>query len=1046
MQINEETSIPESLRIPKEKLKVGEFRGEGSFAKVYSGTWSPTANYNIPVAIKQLKVRKLPAVLKEDFEREVSIQGQLSHPNVVTLYGVYLSPDEPYSMVFEYMENGTLRNHLDQYKPTQIEWTFRFQAAHDIAEGLAYLHSQKPAIVHGDLKSLNILLNKDYQAKLGDFGLAKIRSETSSQYYAATEATGGVKGSLLWMAPELFKPRSKRTCETDMYAYAMVLWEITTHRYPFCDDAYDPSQIRDWVQTGEREEFPEDTPEPYKAIAISSWQGDPKLRPKASSVANQTKQMCAESIQQSAKQEGPTSEKTVGNPGHSEESKLKADQKAVEREKPEKEVTMEKVPQALAKTKHELEQQKMESPLGAEKEEANKAQTLQTEAPLASASNKEPDPVLLVKSPEELQKLTPIERVKYRAQFTNQSLDDFKRSFFLGEVVAGNLEYVDSHLRKDRELVNSLEKVKDWSAREFAGITALQYAMWALDIEMSEILLKHMSQEEARDQLLVIVNENNEFTGSHGKHYTQVDYKKGVENFLSLVNSSSLESYYSGGEATMATCFCLEVGGAQKNFPAWLIMMFSEKGSEAAWVRKNLKQQFKRDISAFSKEVLESWFKLGRMHHLGERPHIPDYFEYPTSGYGWYRGESRSRDASTGRQRGSDTVSESHIRHDLSFSSTLISSRIQDRDNLIKRICYPSVEPASSSEVKSKMLPDKGEKQAQKALVAKKQAEEAQRSRKEKEMKLAAQKPLTPAQHVNQRGQEVKQRIEQAHLNNFMTYVFRGNLDKVKLYLDQYLDWNLGSAQCDITDPSGRIFPQITGFQYAYWSLDLEMCELFLRYLPQTEAKNQLLAIENERPDIVKSHGKHCSFGAYTNTFKTKFYDNFRRFYSSSSKSAELKTKADLDALENCWCVEVGGTQRGFPAWMIMLMSEEGIKTAWVMQDPSLKFNRDEKHLDSWFTQKDKNKMRLLGANPPGGFAWCRGKETSRLWSPRADNLILSINPYGGCKGSWDGRNRAIFDYNTLLIFTKARLDEVKNLRHRVCEALEPEPAKKGQI
>lgn len=76
----------------------------------------------------------------------------------------------------------------------------------------------------------------------------------------------------------------EKTFATDLYAYAMVLWEISRHRFPWSDDVYDRDQIKDWVKEGEREEFPDYTPSSYQSIAKRCWAQDPKSRPAAKTV------------------------------------------------------------------------------------------------------------------------------------------------------------------------------------------------------------------------------------------------------------------------------------------------------------------------------------------------------------------------------------------------------------------------------------------------------------------------------------------------------------------------------------------------------------------------------------------------------------------------------------------------------------------------------------------------------------------------------------------------------------------------------------------
>jgi serine/threonine protein kinase len=145
----------------------------------------------------------------------------------------------------------------------------------DIGQGLKYLHGRN--IVHADLKSLNVLLDKEKHALLADFGLASVKKENMEQYY---QDTTKAKGSLLWMAPELFE-QGRHTFATDMYSFGVVLWEIATHHLPFQEFNWEVPVLIAQISKGTRDKFPEDTPGEYQDLAKKCWDGDPKTRPNA---------------------------------------------------------------------------------------------------------------------------------------------------------------------------------------------------------------------------------------------------------------------------------------------------------------------------------------------------------------------------------------------------------------------------------------------------------------------------------------------------------------------------------------------------------------------------------------------------------------------------------------------------------------------------------------------------------------------------------------------------------------------------------------------
>lgn len=252
-------------KIPNKELAFGKKLGEGGFGIVRKGSWGGE-----DVAIKTLRMTKLSSSLEGEFIREASAMAKLNHPRIIRLYGICVEPGH-YSLVMALMPRGDLYGLLSEEKH-ELSWNLRWGLATDIGMGLSYLHSKK--ILHRDLKSLNILLDSDLRAKITDFGLAILRRRTSSLY---TESS---KGSVAWMAPELFARRSKLTEKADVYAYGMVLWEIASRQVPF-SDAHNPQLIPTWIQQGEREEIPKNCPPIYAQVIQMCWKAKPEERPTA---------------------------------------------------------------------------------------------------------------------------------------------------------------------------------------------------------------------------------------------------------------------------------------------------------------------------------------------------------------------------------------------------------------------------------------------------------------------------------------------------------------------------------------------------------------------------------------------------------------------------------------------------------------------------------------------------------------------------------------------------------------------------------------------
>eukprot|EP00727_Mastigamoeba_balamuthi_P007235 m51a1_g3131 putative tkl protein kinase (1522) ;mRNA; f:254942-260992 len=238
--------------------------GEGGFGEVFKAKWRGTV-----VAVKTLKSGgdALNPKEVEKFSKEVTILRALHHPNLVLFLGACVTPR--LCMVSEFMFGGSLYDLL--YKKKQIPHTQkRRELALDIARAMAYLHNSKPAIIHRDLKSLNILLDeKGEHCKVCDVGLARFK-ETSQQI------TGAV-GTFSWMPPEMMKGQSY-TEKADVYSFGLVLYEMVSGKLPFA--GLPPAQISLRVAVyDERPPLPSSCPAKWKDLITSCWATDENERP-----------------------------------------------------------------------------------------------------------------------------------------------------------------------------------------------------------------------------------------------------------------------------------------------------------------------------------------------------------------------------------------------------------------------------------------------------------------------------------------------------------------------------------------------------------------------------------------------------------------------------------------------------------------------------------------------------------------------------------------------------------------------------------------------
>ncbi|CAK9238172.1 unnamed protein product [Sphagnum troendelagicum] len=260
--------------------------GSGTFGTVYHGKWRGS-----DVAIKRIKASCFAGRPSEqerliaDFWREACILGQLHHPNVVAFYGVVRDgPGGTLATVTEYMVNGSLKQVL-QKKDRTIDRRKRLLIAMDAAFGMEYLHGKN--IVHFDMKCENLLVNmRDPHrpvCKVGDLGLSKVKHQTM--------VSGGVRGTLPWMAPELLNGNSNMVTEkVDVFSFGIVMWELLTGEEPYASMHYG-AIIGGIVNNTLRPKIPSWCDPTWKSLMERCWSADPADRPTFSVIASELRAM-----------------------------------------------------------------------------------------------------------------------------------------------------------------------------------------------------------------------------------------------------------------------------------------------------------------------------------------------------------------------------------------------------------------------------------------------------------------------------------------------------------------------------------------------------------------------------------------------------------------------------------------------------------------------------------------------------------------------------------------------------------------------------------
>ncbi|KAL0320589.1 UNVERIFIED_CONTAM: putative LRR receptor-like serine/threonine-protein kinase [Sesamum radiatum] len=211
--------------------------GEGGFGPVYKGVLSD----GTVIAVKQLSSKSKQG--NREFVNEIGMISALQHPNLVKLFGCCIEGNQ-LLLIYEYLENNCLARALfgRQEQRLNLDWPTRKKICLGIAKGLAYLHEEsRLKIVHRDIKATNVLLDKDLNAKISDFGLAKLDEEEN------THISTRIAGTIGYMAPE-YAMRGYLTDKADVYSFGIVALEIVSGK---SNTNYRPKEefvyLLDWV-------------------------------------------------------------------------------------------------------------------------------------------------------------------------------------------------------------------------------------------------------------------------------------------------------------------------------------------------------------------------------------------------------------------------------------------------------------------------------------------------------------------------------------------------------------------------------------------------------------------------------------------------------------------------------------------------------------------------------------------------------------------------------------------------------------------------------
>ncbi|XVF75922.1 hypothetical protein PTKIN_Ptkin13bG0225700 [Pterospermum kingtungense] len=248
-EIKRSSTAPQKFRLKELKAATGNFNannklGSGGFGMVYKGVLRKEE-----VAVK--RIVKNTRHGKQDFIAEVTTISNLHHKNLVKLFG-WCHESNELLLVYEFMPNGSLDRFIfrdttrtDAAGCSTMDWETRHNIICGVARALDYLHNGcEKRVIHRDIKASNIMLDSDFNARLGDFGLARTIQLNEKTHHS----TKGIAGTPGYMAPESFHT-GKATVETDIYAFGVLILEVVCGRKPGHqneENSYNSSLV-EWV-------------------------------------------------------------------------------------------------------------------------------------------------------------------------------------------------------------------------------------------------------------------------------------------------------------------------------------------------------------------------------------------------------------------------------------------------------------------------------------------------------------------------------------------------------------------------------------------------------------------------------------------------------------------------------------------------------------------------------------------------------------------------------------------------------------------------------
>ncbi|XP_062002010.1 L-type lectin-domain containing receptor kinase IV.1-like [Rosa rugosa] len=223
------------LYIATKGFREKELLGTGGFGKVYRGLLPSS---KIEIAVKRVSHESRQGM--KEFVAEIVSIGRLRHRNLVQLLG-YCRRKGELLLVYDYMPNGSLDKYLFDQPELTLNWSQRFKVIKGVASGLLYLHEEwEQVVIHRDVKASNVLLDGEFNGRLGDFGLARLYD------HGTDPQTTHIVGTLGYLAPEHTRT-GRATTRTDVFAFGAFLLEVACGKRPINTQGPEDVILVDWV-------------------------------------------------------------------------------------------------------------------------------------------------------------------------------------------------------------------------------------------------------------------------------------------------------------------------------------------------------------------------------------------------------------------------------------------------------------------------------------------------------------------------------------------------------------------------------------------------------------------------------------------------------------------------------------------------------------------------------------------------------------------------------------------------------------------------------